>query len=109
MSVELLPPRLSNTLKSTSLGTVLNAATTRAPGTLFASSSAPDELWATTRSVSSAFMGSEQVTMTFPARSPRLPQHVVEPRPVRVQQQGARLPRGLGWGVRRRVRARLAR
>src|SRR5712691_10303627 len=41
-------------------------ATTRAPGTLFASSSAPDESWATTRSVSSAFMGSEVMTPSEP-------------------------------------------
>jgi hypothetical protein len=35
-------PRDSNTPKSTSLGTLLKAATTSAPGTLFASASAPE-------------------------------------------------------------------
>src|SRR6266849_11172455 len=37
---------------------------------LFASSSAPDEVWATTSSVLSSFIGSEQVTTSFPDRSP---------------------------------------
>src|SRR5437899_3488459 len=55
--------RASNTPNSTSLGTVLNAETTRAFGTLFASSSAPEEVWAITRSVLSSFIGREQVTI----------------------------------------------
>src|SRR5438876_9120147 len=57
--------RDSKTSNSTSLGTVPKADTTRAFGTFFTSSSAPEEVWATTRSVSSAFIGSEQLTMTL--------------------------------------------
>src|SRR2546423_11347205 len=60
----------ANTPNSTSLGTVPNADTTRALGTRLASASAPEEVWAITRSVSSAFIGSEQVTMTLPDTSP---------------------------------------
>src|SRR5207248_2589971 len=62
--------RASKTPNSTSLGTVLNAETTRALGILFASSSAPDDVWAITRPVSSAFIGNEHVTMTLPDTSP---------------------------------------
>src|ERR1022692_4804805 len=58
------------TTRATSLGTVLNAETTRAFGSIFASSSAPDEVRATTRAVLSAFIGSEQPTMTLPDKSP---------------------------------------
>jgi hypothetical protein len=36
----------------------------------FASSSAPEEVWATTSSVSASLMGSEQVSMTLPATTP---------------------------------------
>ena len=53
--------RTSKTPKSTSLGTVLKAQTTRAFGSFFASASAPEEVWAMTNSVLSAFIGSEQV------------------------------------------------
>lgn len=67
--------RASKTLKSTSLGTVLNAETTWAFGTLFASSSAPEEVWVMTRSVSSSFIGSEQLTITLPDRSLDLSAH----------------------------------
>ena len=49
---------------------MLKAETTRAFGTLFASASAPEEVWAITRSVLSAFIGSEQLTMTLPDTSP---------------------------------------
>ena len=65
-----LRARASKTPKSTSLGTVLKAHTTRASGTLFASSSAPEVVWAMTSPVSSSFIGSEQVRITFPDRSP---------------------------------------
>jgi len=60
----------SKTPKSTSLGTVLNAATTRAFGIFLASSSAPDEMFPTISLVLSASIGSEQVTITLPAKSP---------------------------------------
>jgi hypothetical protein len=50
----------SYTPKSTSLGTVLNAETIRASGIIFASSSAPEEVWAMTSSVLSSFIGREQ-------------------------------------------------
>jgi len=40
---------------------VLKAQTTRAFGSFFASASAPEEVWAMTNSVLSAFIGSEQV------------------------------------------------
>jgi hypothetical protein len=60
----------SYTPKSTSLGTVLNAATTRAFGIIFATASAPEDVRATTSLVLLAFMGSEQVTMTLPDKSP---------------------------------------
>ena len=60
--------RLSKTLNSTSLGTVWNADTTRAPRAFFASVSAPDEMFPTTSSVLPAFIGSEQLTMTLPDR-----------------------------------------
>ena len=43
--------RASKTPKSTSLGTVLKPETIRAFGILFASTSAPEEVWATTSSV----------------------------------------------------------
>jgi hypothetical protein len=36
----------------------------------FASSSAPEEVWATTSSVSASLMGSEQVSMTLAATTP---------------------------------------
>src|SRR5208337_5645612 len=62
--------RASNTPNSTSLGTVLKAQTIRAFGTFFAISSAPEEEWATTSSVLSAFIGSEQLTITLPDKSP---------------------------------------
>src|SRR5439155_19968941 len=62
--------RASKTPNSTSLGTVLKAETTRAFGNRFASASAPEDVWAITRSVSSAFIGSEQLTMTLPDTSP---------------------------------------
>src|SRR6266851_3078435 len=62
--------RASKTPNSTSLGTVLKAETTRALGTFFASSSAPEDVWAITRPVSSAFIGSEQLTITLPDTSP---------------------------------------
>src|SRR2546428_3069602 len=61
--------RAANTPKSTSLGTVLNAPTIRAFGTLWASCSAPEEEWATTSSVLSSFIGREQLTMTFSLES----------------------------------------
>lgn len=48
----------------------LNAATTSVPGTFFASASAPDEVWAKTRSVLSLFISKEQVTITLPDTSP---------------------------------------
>jgi hypothetical protein len=60
----------SYTPKSGSLGTVLNATTNRACGIFLASSSAPEEVWATTRSLFSSFIGSEHVTTTLPDRSP---------------------------------------
>ena len=60
----------SKTLNSTSLGIVPKAATKGLPATFFASTSAPDEVWATTRPVSFAFIGNEQLTMAFPERSP---------------------------------------
>jgi len=53
-------------------GTVLNAPTIRASGTRCASCSAPEEVWAITRPVSSSFIGREQLTMTLPDRSPAL-------------------------------------
>src|SRR6185437_300788 len=59
-----------NTLKKTSLGTVLKADTTWAFGTRFANSSAPDDVCPTTSAVSSAFTGREHVTTTLPDRSP---------------------------------------
>src|SRR5260370_1409093 len=62
--------RASKTLNNTSLGTVLKAETTRALGTFLANASAPEEVCAIARSVSSAFIGSEQVTMTLPDTSP---------------------------------------
>jgi hypothetical protein len=49
---------------------VPNAATTRARGTLRASASAPESVWAITSPVSSLLIGSEQVTMTLPDRLP---------------------------------------
>jgi hypothetical protein len=49
---------------------VPNAETTRAFGRFLASASAPDVRCARTSSVSSAFIGSEQLTMTVPARLP---------------------------------------
>src|SRR5204862_5981282 len=58
------------TSNNTSLGTVLNAETTWALGTLLANVSAPDEVWATASAVSFAFIGSEHVTITLPERSP---------------------------------------
>jgi len=60
----------SYTPNKTSLGTELNAQTTRAFGTRSASSSAPEDEWARTSSVLSSFIGSEQVTITLPAKSP---------------------------------------
>src|SRR6266566_9168963 len=60
----------SYTPKSTSLGTVLKAETTRAFGTFFASSSAPDEVLAIMSFVLPASIGSEQVTITLPDKSP---------------------------------------
>jgi len=60
----------SNTSNSTSLGTVPNAATTLARETFLASTSAPEEVRATTSLVLAAFIGSEHVTMTLPDRSP---------------------------------------
>src|SRR5438105_6819828 len=62
--------RASKTSNSTSLGTVLKAQTTCAPRAFFASSSAPDDVRPTTRPVLPSFIGSEQVTMTLPDRSP---------------------------------------
>ena len=62
--------RASKTSNSTSLGTVPKADTTRALGTFFASSSAPEEVWATTSPLSPAFIGSEQLTMVLPDTSP---------------------------------------
>jgi hypothetical protein len=44
--------------------------TTRARFVFFASASAPDDVCAIARAVSLAFIGSEQVTSTFPERSP---------------------------------------
>src|SRR5438034_2063682 len=60
----------ANTPNSTSLGTVPKAETTRAFGTFLANASAPEEVCAITRSVSSAFIGREHVTITLPDRSP---------------------------------------
>ena len=60
----------SNTSNNTSLGTVLNAETTSAFPTFLASISAPDDVWATASAVSFAFIGSEQVMITLPDRSP---------------------------------------
>src|SRR5712664_3197338 len=62
--------RRSKTPNNTSLGTVLNAETTRALGIFLTSFSAPEEVWATTSPVSSAFIGSEQLTITLPDLSP---------------------------------------
>src|SRR3954471_7947776 len=65
--------RAAKTPNSTSLGTVPKALTTRARGTFRASASAPEEGGVSPRSGSSAFIGSEQVISTFPARSPAWP------------------------------------
>jgi hypothetical protein len=60
----------SNTAKSTLLGTVPKAETTRAFFAVFATFSAPDDMRPTTSAVSSSFIGCEHVTRTFPDRSP---------------------------------------
>jgi hypothetical protein len=60
----------SNTSKSTSLGTVLKADTIRAFGSRLASSSEPDHARPMMSAVSSRFIGSEQLTITLPDRSP---------------------------------------
>src|SRR6267378_2994535 len=76
----------SYTAKSTSLGTVLNAATTLAFGIILASSSAPEDVWATTSPVSSSFIGSEHVRDHLPRKIAGLTQHIVHSRPVHGQQ-----------------------
>src|SRR4030095_12401547 len=58
--------RLSKTLNSTSLGTVLNADTMCARRAFFARASAPDDVWAIASSLSSLVIGMEQLTMTLP-------------------------------------------
>src|SRR2546428_673188 len=72
----------SNTLNSTSLGTVPNADTTAALGIFFASSSAPEEVRPTTRPVSFAFIGSEPGDDHLARHIAGLFQHVVDSRPV---------------------------
>src|SRR5438034_2857492 len=52
----------ANTPNSTSLGTVPKAETTRAFGTFLANASAPEEVCAITRSVSSAFRSEEHTS-----------------------------------------------
>src|SRR6185312_12788825 len=60
----------SKTGKRTSLGTVPKADTTCARRAFLASASAPEDVRAMTSLVSSALIGREQVTMTFPDKSP---------------------------------------
>src|SRR5205807_868008 len=92
----------SYTLKSTSLGTVLKVQTTRAFGILFASSSAPDEMRPTTSPLSSSFIGSEQVTMTLPARSPVCFSTSSNRDQCTARREGVCLLRGLAWCARPR-------
>lgn len=87
-----------NTLNSTSLGRVPNAETKRARGSFRASTSAPDEVWPTTRALLSPVMGSTQLTMTLPDRSPACSvEHVVDLVPVHREQGCLGAARGLGW------------
>src|SRR6185503_13265997 len=61
---------VAKTSNSTSLGTVPNADTTLALRTFLARASAPDDVRATTSRLSSALIGSAQVTITLPATAP---------------------------------------
>jgi hypothetical protein len=60
-----------------SLEMLPKAETTAAPRAFFVSSSAPEEVWATTRSLFGTSSGNEQVTMTFRHLADP-PQHVVD-------------------------------